>query len=173
VLLRPCDQLWNYTGQRLKLFSSPWNIIYPLILILNVIVSNKRHCKLYSDIYILNLLTLVALYKYYTEMQEAWFQVLTAVVVKNSVFWDITPCSLLKVSRRFGRTYGFHLQNWRVSQARNRHEADSKQMLINSCCLLYAVFLLGLLFNTEDGGDMFLRNVGWLSMDYTAFYARK
>jgi hypothetical protein len=26
---------------------------------------------------------------------------------------------------------------------------------------------------SEDGGDMFLRNVGWLSMDYTALYPRR
>jgi hypothetical protein len=35
-----------------------------------------------------------------------------------------------------------------------------------ACCLLHAGFLLGLLFNPEDEGDMFLRNVGSLSMDY-------
>jgi hypothetical protein len=28
------------------------------------------------------------------------FEVLTGVVMKSSVFWDITPCSPLKVSRR-------------------------------------------------------------------------
>jgi hypothetical protein len=33
-----------------------------------------------------------------------------------------------------------------------------------------AGFLLG--FDPEDGGKMFLRNVGWLSMDYTAIYPR-
>jgi hypothetical protein len=31
------------------------------------------------------------------------FEVLTAVVTKNFIFWDITPCSSLKVNRRFGR----------------------------------------------------------------------
>jgi hypothetical protein len=25
-------------------------------------------------------------------------------------------------------------------------------------------------FDSEDGGDVFLRNVGWHSTDYTAFY---
>jgi hypothetical protein len=33
--------------------------------------------------------------------------------------------------------------------------------------LLHACFLLGLFFDPEDGGDMFLRNVGRLAMDYT------
>jgi hypothetical protein len=36
------------------------------------------------------------------------FKVLTAVVVKSTVFWDITPCSPLKVKRRFGGTYRLH-----------------------------------------------------------------
>jgi hypothetical protein len=38
------------------------------------------------------------------------FEVLTAVVMKSSVFWDITPCSPLKVNRCFGGTYRIHLQ---------------------------------------------------------------
>jgi hypothetical protein len=33
--------------------------------------------------------------------------------------------------------------------------------------------LLCLFFGPEDGGDIFLRNVGWLSTDYTAFYLRR
>jgi hypothetical protein len=32
------------------------------------------------------------------------FEVLTGVVMKSSIFWDITPCSLLKVKRYFGGT---------------------------------------------------------------------
>jgi hypothetical protein len=32
------------------------------------------------------------------------FEFLTAVVIKSSIFWDITPCSPLKVNRRFGET---------------------------------------------------------------------
>jgi hypothetical protein len=48
-------------------------------------------------------------------LNKSGFEVLTAVVMKSTVFWDIMPCSPLRVNRRF---------------------------------------------DPEDGGDMFLRNVG-------------
>jgi hypothetical protein len=32
--------------------------------------------------------------------------------------------------------------------------------LSSACCLLHSGFLLGFIFDPEDGGDMFLRNVG-------------
>jgi hypothetical protein len=38
--------------------------------------------------------------------------------------------------------------------------------------LLHAGFLLLLFFDYEDGGEMFLRNIGWLSVNYAAFYPR-
>jgi hypothetical protein len=38
---------------------------------------------------------------------------------------------------------------------------------------LHAGFLLGLFFHPEDEGDMFIRNVGWLSTDYTALCQRR
>jgi hypothetical protein len=38
------------------------------------------------------------------------------VVMKSSVFWDITPCSRLKVNRRFGETCRLHIQSRRISQ---------------------------------------------------------
>jgi hypothetical protein len=85
-------------------------------------------------------------------------EVLTAVVMKSSILWDITPCSPLKIKWCFGGICRLHLQDWRLSQARNQHEAGSKQGL------------LFLLFNPEDGGEIFLRNVGWFSTDYTALY---
>jgi hypothetical protein len=37
--------------------------------------------------------------------------------MKSSIFWDITPCSLLKVNRRFGETCCLHIQCRRISQS--------------------------------------------------------
>jgi hypothetical protein len=40
-----------------------------------------------------------------------------AVTVKNTVFWDVTPCGSCK-NRRFGGTYRFHPEggkDWRPS----------------------------------------------------------
>jgi hypothetical protein len=35
---------------------------------------------------------------------------------------------------------------------------------------LHTGFLLGLFFDHEDGGNMVLQNISWLSVDYTALY---
>jgi hypothetical protein len=53
--------------------------------------------------------------------------------MKSSVFWDVTPCSPLKANRRF----------------------EGKYFLQLATCF-QAGFLLGLFFDPEDGGDMFL-----------------
>jgi hypothetical protein len=39
------------------------------------------------------------------------FEVLTAMVIKYIIFWDITLCSPLKVNRRYEGTYCLHLQS--------------------------------------------------------------
>jgi hypothetical protein len=44
------------------------------------------------------------------KMELVGFAVLTAVVMKSTIFWDITPCGPLKGIRRFGGTYRLHLQ---------------------------------------------------------------
>jgi hypothetical protein len=44
--------------------------------------------------------------------------------LKSDIFWDITPCSPLKVNRRFWGTYRLHLQGRRIIRARNQHETD-------------------------------------------------
>jgi hypothetical protein len=42
--------------------------------------------------------------------QLVQFEVLTAVVMKSTIFWDTTPCSPLSVNRRFGGISRLHLQ---------------------------------------------------------------
>jgi hypothetical protein len=91
------------------------------------------------------------------------FEVLTPVVMKNSIFWDITPCSLLKVNRLFGGIYRHHLQGRRISQARYNLLAT----------WFHAGFLRRLFFDPEDDGNMFLRSVGWLSTACTVLYHRR
>jgi hypothetical protein len=46
--------------------------------------------------------------------------------LKSSVFWGIMLCSPMKVSWHFRGTYCHHLHGQRISQARNKHDADSK-----------------------------------------------
>jgi hypothetical protein len=94
------------------------------------------------------------------------FKVLTAVVMESTIFWDITPCSPLKVNGRFGGTYHLYLQGRRIREARNSVIAGDKQSFHDG-------FLLGLFFDSDDGADIFLRKVAWLSTDYMALYPRK
>jgi hypothetical protein len=61
------------------------------------------------------------------------FQPLKRGLLKSTIFLHITPCSPLKVNRRFGGPY---------------------------CHILYVGFLLILFFNPEDAGNTILRNVG-------------
>jgi hypothetical protein len=59
--------------------------------------------------------------------QKLRFEVLTAVVMNSSIFWDVMLCSWLKVSRRFGGIYRLHLRGRRISRTRNQREASSKK----------------------------------------------
>jgi hypothetical protein len=63
--------------------------------------------------------------------------------MKSFIFWDISSCSPLKVSRHFRETCRLHLQGWRISQARNQHQAG----VLITCftlvsCLLATCFML-------------------------------
>jgi hypothetical protein len=51
------------------------------------------------------------------------FQILTAASMKMTIFWDVAPCSLVQIDRRFKGTYCLHhqvaftfkMQNWTTS----------------------------------------------------------
>jgi hypothetical protein len=88
------------------------------------------------------------------------YEILTAVVMKGSVLWDITPCTPLKVNRRFEGTCRLHLQGRKVSHARNQREAE--------LYLPHASRWLLVLFGAEDGGGMSLRNISRPSTDSSA-----
>jgi hypothetical protein len=71
------------------------------------------------------------LYDYYCQVHRSsnvvGFEVLSAVFMNGSIFWAATPCSLLKVNRRFWGTCLFRLHGRRISQARKQREAGNKQ----------------------------------------------
>jgi hypothetical protein len=85
-----------------------------------------------------------------TETICVGFEVFTAVVMKSIIFWDTMPCIPLSFNRRFGGTYRLHLPP-------------------PACSLVCWTHF----FHPEDGGDMFLRKVGWNSTDYMASYPRR
>jgi hypothetical protein len=80
------------------------------------------------------------------------FEVLTAVVM-NIIFWNITPCSPLKVNRRFGGIYRLNLRG-RIRRLGNQREGRQQA---EPC--FDAGFLYGL-FDSVNKGDVLLRNVG-------------
>jgi hypothetical protein len=80
--------------------------------------------------------------------------------MKNIIFWDMTPCSPSSFNRHFGGTYRLQLQG-----RRNKFSKNQKAKKWPACWTYF--------FDPEDGGDMFLRNVGWNSTDYTASYPRR
>jgi hypothetical protein len=63
-------------------------------------------------------------YMYYTNMSSVGSEVFTAVVLKSIFFWDMTPCSALSGTRRFGGAYHLHLQGRKISRARDQRESS-------------------------------------------------
>jgi hypothetical protein len=57
--------------------------------------------------------------------KHAESEVLTAIVRKSSLLWNVTPCSPVNFNVSFGGTFHLHHHCWRVSQARNQDEAGS------------------------------------------------
>jgi hypothetical protein len=77
----------------------------------------------------------------YTEVlklntSSAGFEVLPPVVMENSIFMNITPCSPLKINHHFGGTCHFHLQSGRINhtaaqQRWRRYVAPKRQLTFN------------------------------------------
>jgi hypothetical protein len=66
------------------------------------------------------------------------------VVMKSTIFWDITPCCSLSVNWIFERIYRLHLQGLKISLARNQRESRWKA----SFHLLTRWFHVQLIFST-------------------------
>lgn len=93
-------------------FSSSWR------------TQDRRWCTICSQI--LNFLRNVGL------------EVLAAVVMKQSVFWNVTPCISLQMKWCFGGACHLHLQGRKISQERNQCESLCHLL---SCWLLVWLIL--------------------------------
>jgi hypothetical protein len=77
------------------------------------------------------------------------FEVLTAMAMKSSLLWDVTPCSPLKVNGRFEETHRLHHQD----QRRNQNQTELCFKLVSYSTWLtagnavLAGFLLAFLFS--------------------------
>jgi hypothetical protein len=69
-----------------------------------------------------------------TALWEVPTEVLAAVVVESTVFWNIMPYNTLEVNRRFRGTYHLLLQGQIVIQARN--QCESKRQNTDSALIL-------------------------------------
>jgi hypothetical protein len=90
----------------------------------------------------------------------------------------ISACNPFEVNRRSGGTSRLDLQSWRVRLARINMQPKRRTCMLRASCRflvwLAACFILisctTYSLNPEGGSEMFLRNFGWLSGDYTALH---
>jgi hypothetical protein len=89
------------------------------------------------------------------------FEVLTAVIMKASIFWDTAPFSKFKVNWLFGGISRLCLQDWKVIKARNQQ----------AVCIIW--FLAGFILQFWIWRWLFVWKVCRLSMYYTESYPRR
>jgi hypothetical protein len=71
--------------------------------ILMVITSRRVTCSVRETTSIYNILVSIPYGPFgKPRHKEVGFEIITAVTMKRSIFWDIMPCSLLKVNQCFG-----------------------------------------------------------------------
>jgi hypothetical protein len=66
-----------------------------------------------------------------TQFSPVGFEVVTEVVMKSYIFWDVTLCNTLEVSRRFRGTDRLYFYGPRINQPRSQREAGSNMFLQN------------------------------------------
>jgi hypothetical protein len=94
---------------------------------------------------------------------------LRILLTKSALFWDVMQCSPVKVYRRFGGPYYIHLHcRRRKEQSTSQQEAAYFLLIAVPAC-----YLVGFLFDPEDSGNMFLRNVCEQVPYYTASYLKQ
>jgi hypothetical protein len=85
-------------------------------------------------------------------------EVLIAMVTKSYIFWDITPCSPLKINQRFGGKYRLHLL-WRWYLARlirpwrwRRYIPPKRRLTFNGlqCVIFHKIVLCRVHPDDED-----------------------
>jgi hypothetical protein len=89
---------------------------------------------------------------YFVKVGE--FEILAAVTMDSTVFWDVTPCNPLEIHRRFVGS------------------KDKPSRELAGSALLASCFWLDLLFYPEDGRSTFLRYFVTLVPHYTASHPR-
>jgi hypothetical protein len=80
--------------------------------------------------------------------------------MKSTILWDITPCSPLRVNRRFGGTYHLHLQGQKNKLSK---KPAWKQVAISSSETSVDTQRTTRCYIPEDG--TFHGKIGWLSLD--------
>jgi hypothetical protein len=72
--------------------------------------------------------------------------------MKNTIFWDRTPCSPVKVNRRLGETYHLHLQGRRISLRRNQRESRWQAELVY-CSAYFSTLRMEAICSSETSVD--------------------
>jgi hypothetical protein len=102
-----------------------------------------------DSIFVYKLIVAQVMVKFRTTLYESWSFI---TVFTRSLHWTLSCASLIHSHKHCSCYACYKARDVKITNA-----------LLAACFL--AGFLLGLFFDPEDGSDMFLRNVGWLSTD--------
>jgi hypothetical protein len=85
------------------------------------------------------------------------FDILTAMVIISSIFWDIIFCSPLKVNIRFGGTCVLHVQGLGIGQAGHYRESRCQEGTHGLCGVKSQNIKLPYLFNNPFSGSSLIQ----------------